>query len=57
MESELSIPGFSEISRNDQLGLNGGIWPLITGLVIVAAAEIVKDWDNFKNGLKGIPEE
>jgi hypothetical protein len=57
MESRLSIPGFREICRADQQELNGGFWPLVSGLILVAAAQIVKDWDNFKNGLKGTPEE
>ena len=58
MESELSIPGIQEISRVEQQGINGGIWPIIVSALAGAiVTEILRDWDNFKNGLLGRPEE
>ncbi len=61
MKTELSLEGFSEISPNEQQEINGGILPILAGLLIslaVAAADnIMNDWDNFKNGLMGRPEE
>jgi hypothetical protein len=61
MKTELSLEGFSEISPNEQQEINGGIWPLFAGvlsaIVVAAATELMHDWDNFKNGLMGRPEE
>ena len=30
---------------------------ILGGLAIAAGGEIIGDWDNFKNGLMGRPEE
>lgn len=61
MKTELSLDGFSEISVSEQQQINGGIWPIVArivaGVVIAAASELVDDWDNFKNGLQGLPEQ
>ena len=60
MKTEMSLEGFSEVSLSEQQEINGGIWPIIgkivVGLVIAAATEVIDDWDNFKNGLQGLPE-
>jgi len=50
MESHLT-----EISTSESAGIyGGGIIPtLIAGLIIAGAAQIIGDWDNFKNGLAG----
>ncbi len=60
MKTKLSLEGFSEISRAEQQEINGGVLPLLpllSGLLIAGGTEIIKDWDNFKNGLMGRPEE
>jgi hypothetical protein len=57
METEKNITGFREIPLQEQQELNGGIWPLLAGIAIAAVAETIRDWDNFKNGLMGRPEE
>ncbi len=61
MKTELSLEGFSEISPNEQQEINGGIWSLVAkilvGAAVAAATEIINDWDNFKNGLMGRPED
>ncbi len=61
MKTELSLEGFSEISPNEQQEINGGILPFFAGIlsaiVVAAATELMHDWDNFKNGLMGRPEE
>ncbi len=47
-----------ELTYEELCTTRGGIIPaIIAGLVIAAGAEIIRDWDNFKNGLMGIPEE
>ena len=57
MKSEICISNFHEIPVQEQQALNGGILPFIAALVVVAAAEVFADWENFKNGLMGRPEE
>jgi hypothetical protein len=61
MKTELSLEGFSEISSNEQQEINGGILPflagLISGIILASGTEIISDWDNFKNGLMGRPED
>jgi len=54
----MSLEGFSEISPHEQREINGGIViRFIVAVVGAAVTEIVRDWDNFKNGLQGLPEE
>jgi len=58
----LKLEGFSEISPAEQLEINGGIIPFILGRILIgiaiaAGAKIIDDWDNFKNGLQGLPED
>lgn len=58
MKTELSTAGFREIPVTEQQMLNGGFWPaFLVGIGIASVAEIISDWDNFKNGLTGKPEE
>ena len=61
MKTELSLEGFSEISQSEQQEINGGFWSIIAriavGAAVAAATNIIEDWDNFKNGLQGLPEE
>lgn len=61
MKTELSLEGFSEISSSEQQEINGGIWSIVArivvGVAIAAATELIDDWDNFKNGLQGLPEQ
>lgn len=60
MKTEMSLEGFSEVSLSEQQEINGGFWPIIgkivVGLIVAAATEVMDDWDNFKNGLQGLPE-
>ncbi len=57
MDSELMIDSFTEISLNEQQELNGGIAPFFVALGIAVVEAVIADWDNFKNGLTGEPEE
>lgn len=57
MKSKLLINPFTEIPVREQQQLNGGIAPFFVGLGIAIAAAVIGDWDNFKNGLAGKPEE
>ena len=61
MKTELSTSGFREIPTREQQEINGGVIPFLlriaAGLVIAAGTAIIEDWDNFKNGLQGLPEE
>ena len=49
---------YVELTESELRQIEGGsiIGPLIAGLIITAVAQIVSDWDNFKNGLAGRPE-
>ena len=61
MRKKLELEGFSEVSQSEQQEINGGILPfalgLLSGILIAAATELLDDWDNFKNGLQGLPEQ
>lgn len=59
MKTKLSLEGFSEISRAKQQEINGGglLLGLLASLLVAGGTEIIQDWDNFKNGLMGRPEE
>jgi hypothetical protein len=47
-----------ELSESELSRIEGGsfIGGLAIGLLITAFAQIVGDWDNFKNGFAGRPE-
>lgn len=57
MKNELAIENFNEIPVQEQQDINGGIWQILISVGIIAVGEIIDDWDNFKNGLTGRPEE
>jgi len=57
MKSELSIHSFKEIPVQQQQELNGGAFPFLIGIGLLAVAQVILDWDNFKNGLMGRREE
>ena len=57
MKNDLAIENFNEIPLKEQRDINGGFWQYFVSVAIVDIAEIIEDWDNFKNGLTGQPEE
>ena len=57
MKNELAIENFNEIPLQEQQDINGGFLQILISFGIIAVAEIIGDWDNFKNGLTGRPEE
>jgi len=57
MKNELAIENFNEIPVQEQQDINGGFWQIVISIGIMAVGEIIDDWDNFKNGLTGRPEE
>lgn len=57
MKQKLAIKQFSEIPPNEQHEINGGILPVLISVGLMAIGQIIEDWDNFKNGLTGKPEE
>lgn len=44
------------IPASEQQEINGGN-PFLVAIAVVAIGQIILDWDNFKNGLTGRPEE
>ena len=51
--------GVSKMETQEMKETNGGLGLLATivaGVVIGAAVEIIRDWDNFKAGLNGTCE-
>lgn len=50
---------YVELSESELRQIEGGsiIGPLFAGLIITAVAKILDDWDNFKNGVAGRPEQ
>ncbi len=57
MKSEICLNSFQEIPGKEQQDLNGGGLGFLAAIAAIALAQIVLDWDNFKNGLTGLPEE
>jgi hypothetical protein len=57
MCTNIQSAGFKRIPPDRQHEIQGGILPILVGAGIAALAEIISDWDNFKNGLMGRPEE
>ena len=57
MKNKLAIENFNEIPAQEQQDINGGFWPFVVALGLLAIDNIINDWDNFKNGLTGRPEE
>ena len=61
MKTEMALEGFSEITISEQQEINGGIASLAARLIVAAVSAgvtaIIGDWDNFKNGLTGQPEQ
>jgi len=56
MNSDVNIERFIPIPEAEQQEMNGGN-PFLVALAVVCAAQIILDWDNFKNGLTGRPEQ
>ncbi len=50
---------FLPLNREEMYETQGGsiLLAILCGVVIAASGEIFGDWDNFKNGLMGRPEE
>lgn len=57
MNTQLYPDHFRELPLQRQQEINGGILPFLVAIGIAATAEIIRDWDNFKNGITGQPEE
>jgi len=57
MKPELHTGSFREIPAEEQQQMNGGALPFLAAIGVIAVAQIILDWDNFKNGLTGKPEE
>lgn len=57
MKSEICLNNFQEIPGKEQQLVNGGGAGFLVAFASIAFAQIVLDWDNFKNGLTGQPEE
>lgn len=57
MKNNLAIENFNEIPVQEQQDINGGFLQFLIAIGVIGVAEIIRDWDNFKNGLTGRPEE
>lgn len=57
MNTQICTGYFNEIPVREQQEINGGYLAFLMAIGIAAVAEIITDWDNFKNGLMGMPEE
>ena len=44
-----------EISESEAIAINGGglLPSVLAGIAIAGFVEIIRDWDNFKNGIAG----
>jgi hypothetical protein len=57
MKNEMNTGNFRVIPLSEQQEINGGALPFILLIAAAAVTQIIIDWDNFKNGLMGRPEE
>ena len=48
---------FREVPLAEQREINGGALHFFVLIGAAAVTQIIIDWDNFKNGLMGRPEE
>ena len=51
------MDNFRMVPLEEQQEINGGAFPFLILIGAAAVAQIIIDWDNFKNGLMGRPEE
>jgi hypothetical protein len=51
----LELMGVQEMDAKELKEKNGGL--LWQALVVAAFVEIISDWDNFKRGIQGLPEQ
>jgi hypothetical protein len=58
MNENIALPEeFQPLKAGELHETRGGILAaLATGLLIAAGVAIINDWDNFKAGLRGLPE-
>ncbi len=57
MKNEMNTENFRVIPLSEQQEINGGFVPFFILIGVAAVTQIIIDWDNFKNGLMGRPEE
>ncbi len=58
MKETLRMPEhFSPLHEGEMHEIHGGfLAAILAGLIIAAGTAIINDWDNFKRGLRGLPE-
>ena len=52
---DLKMPEVQELGREELKEIDGGVWPsvlrgIVIGLTLVVGAEVIGDWDEFKDG-------
>ena len=59
MKTDMDLELFPEIPENQLQDLRGGGFVAMLAAAAIGSAvkQILEDWDNFKNGLSGMPEE
>ena len=57
MNTEICTGNFRMIPIKEQQEINGGAIPFFALIGVAAITQIIIDWDNFKHGLMGRPEE
>ena len=57
MRTEIFTKEFRELPLQNQMEINGGALHFLVLIGAAAVTQIIIDWDNFKNGLMGRPEE
>ena len=57
MRTELDTGDFRLMPSEEQQEINGGAIPFFALIGVAAITQIIIDWDNFKHGLMGRPEE
>ena len=56
MDTDFNIEHFTPVPETELQEINGGN-PFLVAIAVVCVAQIILDWDNFKNGLAGNPEQ
>ncbi len=57
MKNNVNSEHFRLIPQAKQQEINGGAIPFFVLIGAAAVTQIIIDWDNFKNGLMGRPED
>ncbi len=54
---DIAAAGLQPLTKQEETEISGGWVAMVRAIVGAAVSAIINDWDNFKNGLAGRPEQ